>query len=259
MTRTNDSARSAIVTGAASGIGAATAALLLEQGWRVALLDLPGKGLDAARELYASRTDVLVAAVDVTDEPAVDHVVDRVERAIGPIHGVVNSAGIAADIPSLETPVDLFRRILDVNVIGTFVVGRASARRMAERKSGAIVNIASVSGLRGSKGRVAYGSSKGGVITLTQVMANDLAAHGIRVNAVAPGPVDTPMVQVVHTPADRALWKQFIPMNRYAEPAEIAHAAAFLLDGTQAGYITGVVLPVDGGFAGAGVIARGKG
>jgi NAD(P)-dependent dehydrogenase (short-subunit alcohol dehydrogenase family) len=168
---------------------------------------------------------------------------------------VVNAAGIAADIPALDTPVALFRRILDINVTGTFIVARAAARVMKDRGGGAIVNLSSVAGLRGSKGRSAYGASKGAVAVLTQVLANDLARHGIRVNAVAPGPVDTPMVKVMHTATDRALWTRHIPMRRYGTPGEIAGVIEFLLDGTRSGYMTGEIVAVDGGFRGAGIIA----
>jgi NAD(P)-dependent dehydrogenase (short-subunit alcohol dehydrogenase family) len=134
-------------------------------------------------------------------------------------------------------------------------VARAAARIMKAAKSGgAIVNISSVSGLRGSKGRVAYGASKGAVVTMTQVLANDLANLGIRVNAIAPGPIETPMVKQVHSEADRALYMRYVPMARYGEPKEIATAVAFLLDDEAAGYITGEILAVDGGYRGAGII-----
>ena len=109
--------------------------------------------------------------------------------------------------------------------------------------------------MRGSKGRSAYGSSKGAVFVLTQVMANDLARYDIRVNAVAPGPVDTPMVQALHTAKDRALWTRYLPMRRYGKPEEIASVIEFLLDGTKSSYVTGEIVAVDGGFRGAGVIA----
>ncbi len=256
MPKAKSTTKTAVVTGGASGIGAAAAALLLERGWRVALLDRDEKGLAAAHKTYAARKDVMIATLDVTDEPAVEAALGRIERELGPIHGVVNSAGIAADRHIFDTPVDLFRKILDVNVVGTFIVGRASARLMAKRKSGAIVNLASVSGLRGNKGRVAYGASKGGVVTLTQVMANDLAPSGIRVNAVAPGPVDTAMVRAMITESERALWTGYVPLKRYAEPREIASVIAFLLDADAASYVTGAIVPVDGGFSGAGVIVR---
>lgn len=256
MPKSRPTAKTAIVTGAASGIGAATAAMLLERGWRVALIDRDEKGLAAARKAYADRDGVTTAVLDITDEPAVETALSRFERELGPIHGVVNSAGIAADRHVFDTPIDLFRTILDVNVIGSFIVGRAAARLMAKRKSGAIVNLASVSGLRGNKGRSAYGASKGAVVTMTQVMANDLAPQGIRVNAVAPGPVDTPMVKAMHSADDRRLWCGYIPLERYANPREIASVIAFLLDGEAASFVTGAIVPVDGGFNGVGIIVR---
>ncbi len=256
MTQAAGKARVALITGAASGIGAATAARLIASGWKVALLDRDEQALEAAQRSHAGSPGVFAAPVDVVDETAVQEAVDQAVAALGGLDGVVNSAGIAADIPALDTPVDLFRKILDVNVVGTFIVARAAARIMKERGGGAIVNLSSVAGVRGSKGRSAYGSSKGAVIVLTQVLANDLARYGIRVNAVAPGPVDTPMVRTMHTAEDRTLWTRHMPMRRYAEPGEIASAIEFLLDGTRSGFITGEVVAVDGGFRGAGIIAE---
>jgi NAD(P)-dependent dehydrogenase (short-subunit alcohol dehydrogenase family) len=248
--------RVALVTGAASGIGLATMHRLLAAGWKVAAVDRDQQALAAHTSGLGAGVRVFAAALDVTDEAAAETVVAAAAEALGGLDGVVNSAGIAADIPALETPVDLLRKILDVNVVGTFIVARAAARLMKDRGGGAIVNISSVSGLRGGKGRSAYGASKGAVVVLTQVLANDLARYGIRVNAVAPGPVDTPMVRAVHTTADRALWLRHVPMRRYAEPDEIASVIEFLLDGTRSGYVTGEIVAVDGGFRGAGIIAE---
>lgn len=246
----------AFVTGAASGIGRATVEELLAAGWKVALADRDAAAVQkAAGELGAARK-VIALGVDVTDEQAVARAITDTVQSLGGLDGVVNSAGIAADVPALETSVELFRRILDINVTGTFIVAQAAARVMQQRGGGAIVNLASIAGLRGSKGRSAYGTSKGAVCTLTQVLANDLARHAIRVNAVAPGPVDTPMVKALHSDADRVLWRRYIPMRRYGAPQEIAKAIAFLLDSDQSGYITGEILAVDGGFRGAGVIAE---
>jgi NAD(P)-dependent dehydrogenase (short-subunit alcohol dehydrogenase family) len=260
-TKKPPTSRVALVTGGASGIGLATAELLLESGWKVAIADLPGAVTAKVRAAHvqsrsAKSKSVCVYDLNVTDEPAVEALVAEIESDFGPIHGVVNSAGIAADVPIFETTVAMFRNILDINVVGSFIVGRAAARRMATRKHGAIVNVASISGLRGSKGRSAYGASKGAVVTLTQVMANDLASYGIRVNAVAPGATETPMVQALHTAKDRELFGRFIPMARYGEPSEIATAIEFLLDDTRASYITGEILAVDGGYRGAGLIVR---
>jgi NAD(P)-dependent dehydrogenase (short-subunit alcohol dehydrogenase family) len=243
----------AIVTGAGSGIGQATAALLLERGWRVAAVDLHAKGLT---ELEAGQAGerLLARECDVTDEAQVTALVSEVAARFGRIDGIVNSAGLAADKHIFDTSAELFRKILDVNVVGTFLLGREAARHMAKAGRGAIVNVASISGLRGSKGRSAYGASKGAVVNLTQVMANDLAPHGIRVNAVAPGPVETPMVKALHTAADRELYNRYIPMRRYAEPREIASVIHFLLDESQSSFVTGEIVAVDGGYRGAGII-----
>jgi NAD(P)-dependent dehydrogenase (short-subunit alcohol dehydrogenase family) len=247
--------RVTLITGGASGIGLATARLLLKSGWRVAIVDRNEAALEPAHKELGASKGVFFAPLDVTDEAAAERVVAQVVETLGGLDGVVNSAGIAADVHTLDTPVDLFRKILDVNVVGTFIVARAAARIMKDRGGGAIVNLASVSGVRGSKGRSAYGSSKGAVCVLTQVMANDLARFGIRVNAIAPGPVDTPMVQALHTPKDRALWARHLPMRRYGKPEEIASVIEFLLDGTKSSYVTGEIVAVDGGFRGAGIIA----
>ena len=250
------SENTALITGGASGIGQAITTLLLERGWRVAIFDLEGATLEAARNAYAGRDDVRIDAVDVTDEARVQETVAAVDTDFGAITGVVNCAGIAGLSKFFDTDAAHFRKVLDVNVVGTFNVGKAAALHMRERGRGAIVNIASISGLRGSKDRAAYGASKGGVVTLTQVMAVDLSEFGIRVNAVAPGPIDTPMVQQAHTNAERKLYHRYLPLNRYGRPDEIATVAAFLLDDSQSGYVTGEIIAVDGGYRGAGLIDR---
>jgi NAD(P)-dependent dehydrogenase (short-subunit alcohol dehydrogenase family) len=246
--------RAALVTGGASGIGLACTERLVAAGWRVGIVDRDAAALARAREVFRDQPGVRIAELDVTDEAAAEVVLADMATAFGGLDGVVNSAGIAADMPALDTPVELFRKILDVNVVGSFVVGRASARLMKETGGGAIVNIASISGLRGSKGRAAYGASKGAVINLTQVMAVELAPLGIRVNAVAPGPVETPMVAAVHTPEVRRAYRHHVPMRRYARVEEIAAAVQFLLDEEMSSYVTGEILAVDGGFRGAGMM-----
>jgi len=246
--------RVAFITGGASGIGLATAERMLAAGWKVAIADRDEAALAAARKRFGAQKAVRIAPLDVTDEAAVVLTLETVAGDLGGLDGVVNSAGIAADMHVLDTPVELFRKILDVNVVGSFLVGRAAARIMKGSGSGAIVNIASVAGLRGSKGRAAYGSSKGAVITLSQVMATDLARYGIRVNAVCPGPVETPMVKQIHDAATRQVWLRHVPMRRYGIPDEIASVIEFLLDGTRSGYVTGEVIAADGGFRGAGIM-----
>ncbi|MBM1170802.1 SDR family NAD(P)-dependent oxidoreductase [Microvirga arabica] len=245
------------VTGGASGIGFAIAEGVLGQGWRAIIADRDERNLDQSRKALAGfGPDVHFLQLDIADEAAVVHAVERCETQVGPIDGLVNAAGIAKDVPALDTSADLFRRILEVNVIGSFVTSREIAKRMRERGRGAIVNIASVSGIRGNVGRVAYGASKGGVITMTQVMAVELATSGIRVNAIAPGPVDTPLVREIHTDQIRAEWIQRVPQRRYGEPSDIASMAIFLLDDGKAGFVTGQTICVDGGFTAAGLLGH---
>ncbi|WP_337876040.1 SDR family oxidoreductase [Elioraea sp.] len=243
------------ITGGASGIGLAVARAAAAAGWRIAVADRDRAALDAARAALPG--EARLSALDVTDEGAVEGWIAEA-AATAPLAGLVTAAGIAADVPVLETSAEQFRRILEVNVTGTFLCARAAARRMRAAGGGSIVTIASVSGMRGSKGRAAYGCSKAAVINLTQVLAVDLAADGIRANAVCPGPVETPLVARVHTAETRAHWLAHVPQRRYAQPEEIAGAVLFLLDPRQSGYVTGAVLPVDGGFSGAGLTAIGR-
>ena len=252
--RGSASGRAAIVTGGASGIGFACAKALLAAGWKVGILDRDEKALDRARERLRGERAVRIGVLDVTDEPAAIAAINGMAQAFGRLDGVLNSAGIGTDVHVLDTPVDLFRKILDINVTGTFIVGRAAARIMRKKGGGAIVNVGSIAGVRGSKGRVAYGASKGAVHNLTKVMAVDLARFNIRVNAIAPGPVETPLVKAVHTPQVRRAWIQTVPMRRYAAPEEMTGTVLFLLDPAQSGYLTGEIIAVDGGFRGAGIM-----
>ena len=246
-----------LVTGGASGIGLAVVEAALGEGWRVIVADLDPGNLDRCRDSLGAPGDrVRYEQMNVADEDTVVRVIAACEAEFGPLTGVVNSAGIGRDVPALDTSVDLFRKMLEVNLIGSFVVSREAARHMRARGAGSIVNIASVSGIMGNKGRVAYGASKGGVLTMTKVMAVELASIGIRVNAVAPGPIETPMVQEIHTPEVRAAWMTTVPQRRYGSPAEITGAAIFLLDDRKSSYVTGQTICVDGGFTAAGIIGK---
>jgi NAD(P)-dependent dehydrogenase (short-subunit alcohol dehydrogenase family) len=246
---------SVLVTGGASGIGLAIAEAVLAEGWRAIIADRDERGLAGARERLGNPAEAHFEILDVTDEAAVVAFIARCEAELGGVSGLVNSAGIGRDVPALETSAELFRKILDVNLIGSFVVAREAAKAMRGRGAGSIVNIASVSGISGNVGRTAYGASKGGVIVMTKVMAVELAPLGIRVNAIAPGPIDTPLVQEMHTSAARTAWTNAVPQRRYGTPAEIACAAMFLLDPEKSGFVTGQTLCVDGGFTAAGIAA----
>ena len=241
------------VTGGASGIGLETARLLAERGYAPFLLDLKQEALATACAELGIAPDRGIAC-DVTDEASVGRAFAAI-LAAGTLAAVVNCAGIAADKPAVDTTVEEFRRIVDVNLTGTFIVSRAAARHWrANGLPGAIVNITSVSGLTGNKGRVAYGASKGGQNLLTLVMANELGVDNIRVNAVAPGPVDTPLTKAVHTEDVRRQWVERVPQRRYGTTREIASAVAFLIS-DDASYVNGQILAVDGGFINAGLAA----
>lgn len=244
-----------LITGGASGIGLATAQAVLACGWHAIIADAAPEALDRARAaLGQDIASVRWELLDVTDEAAVIELIARCEAVLGPLTGVVNSAGIARDVDCLDTSTALFRQILEVNLIGSFVVAREAARAMSARRHGSIVNIASVSGIRGNAGRVAYGASKAGVIQMTQVMAAELGPRGVRVNAVAPGPIDTALTRGMHTPESRAAWTDRTPQRRYGTPEDVAAAVTFLLDDRQSAYVTGHTLCVDGGFSAAGVL-----
>ena len=250
-----DSSNTVFVSGGASGIGLAVVQAAVAEGWRVVAADIDPQRLEQARaQLDAGRGSVRFVELDVADEQAVQEVVARCDDEFGPLTGLVNSAGIAAHVPCLDTTASLFRRLIEVNLIGSFVVAREAARRMQQRGRGSIVNIASVSGIRGNPGRVAYGASKAGVLLATQVMAVELASAGIRVNALAPGPIDTPLVRALHAEQDRQAWTRAVPQRRYGAPEEAAAVAMFLLDEQRSSFVTGQTICVDGGFTAAGVV-----
>src|ERR1700759_1914267 len=230
----------AIVTGGASGIGLAIAKALLGDGWKILIADLAQGPLDAARaQLEPIRADAVKCVVmDVANEASVIAGFKGCEDGFGSVRGLVKSAGVGCDIPFFDTSVEQFRKVLDINLTGTFTVAREAGKLMRSHGGGAIVNIASISGQRGNLGRSAYGASKGGVITLTQVMACELAPENIRVNAIAPGPVETPLVQAMQSAENRAAWLREVPQRRYASPDEIAGPAVFLLDDKRASFIT---------------------
>jgi NAD(P)-dependent dehydrogenase (short-subunit alcohol dehydrogenase family) len=187
--------------------------------------------------------------VDVRDPAGCEALVAVAHEAFGRLDVLITSAGIAHSRSFLQTSLELRHETLAVNLTGTFLCCQAAAPAMVEAGGGRIITIASVSGQRGGTGRAAYGASKGGVITLTRVMAVELARYNITVNAIAPGPVETPMVAALHT----AAWLGSVPAKRYGTPAEVAAVAVFLAS-EEASYITGHVLNVDGGFGAAGVM-----
>ena len=247
----HDVDRTALVTGAARGIGLATAERFLTDGWRVALLDIDGPAVEATAARLDRPGRVLAVTADVSDPQAVASAVTTITDRFGRLDALINNAGIAVFKPLTETTFGDWSRVLAVNLSGPFLCTQAAIPLLAQR-GGAIVNITSISGLRASTLRTAYGTSKAALAHLTKQQAVELAQFGIRVNAVAPGPVDTAMAKAVHSPEIRADYHDAVPLGRYGLETELANAIVYLCsDG--ASYVTGQQLSVDGGFEATGI------
>lgn len=240
--------KTALVTGAARGIGLATTKLFLEEGWQVAMIDRDGEALADA---VTSLDHVHGVDCDVSDPGSVPGMVTEVLRTFGRIDALVNNAGVADFGPIEQTTFERWRKVMETNLDGPFLVTQAAIPALKESK-GAIVNIASISGLRASTLRVAYGTSKAGVIQLTLQQAAELGEHGIRANVVAPGPVRTKLAMAVHSQEIIDAYHDALPLNRYGSEREIAEAIVFLCS-DRASYITGQCLAADGGFEGTGI------
>ena len=242
----------AVVTGAARGIGLAISKKFLEEGYRIAILDIDQKTLSQTMKQDFDTNNVLGLECDVSEPDQVDQSVNLVVEEFGRIDVLVNNAGIAEFKPMLETSYDEWSRILAVNLNGPFICTQACAPFMLKNEGGSIVNIASISGLRASSLRIAYGTSKAALMHLTKQQAAELGNKGIRVNAIAPGPVDTAMAKKVHTAEIRSDYHDVIPLNRYGLEEEIADAVWFLCS-DSASYINGQIIAADGGFDATGI------
>lgn len=238
--------QSAIVTGAASGIGAATVSELHSRGYRVACVDRNGPGVRAVAA--AAGAQHLAIELDVADEAAIVGAFADAARALGGVDALVTSAGVAEMTPFMDLDAATFRRVYDDNVVGTFLSIREAAKHMAP--GARICTVASVAGLRGGglSGTAAYAASKGAVLALTKNAARALAERGIAVNTIAPGATWTPMIaHVFANEAHRKRVESMSVMNRAAEPVEIARAIAFLVS-PESSYIDGATLVADGGL-----------
>lgn len=244
----------AVVTGGGQGIGREIALGLARRGATVIIADWNLETAEAvSNEIRASGGSALAVEVDISDAAQVEAMVQRVLDAYGRIDILINNAAIGHAKPFLEISLEEWDRVLAINLTGQFLCAQAVARAMVERGGGRIVNVASISGQRGGTGRAAYGAAKAGVILLTRVMAVELAARGIAVNAISPGPTETDQVRQCHDDATRAAYYERLPIRRYADPAEIAKAALFLAS-DEASFVSGHILNVDGGFDAAGLI-----
>jgi 3-oxoacyl-[acyl-carrier protein] reductase len=237
----------AMVTGGARGIGRSIALLLAERGADVAVVDLDEAGAAAvAAEIEALGRRAAGLRANVADEADVQRGVAAVEAALGPIDILVNNAGLTRDgfmARMSEADWDL---VLDVNLKGAFLLSKAVSRGMMKQRSGSIINMASVVGRRGNAGQVNYSAAKAGLIGLTKSLARELASRNVRVNAIAPGYIQTEMTAGLSEAVREAIVGS-TPLGRMGTPGDVAQAAAFLASDAAA-FITGTVLPVDGGL-----------
>ncbi|OAN67860.1 3-oxoacyl-ACP reductase [Sulfitobacter sp. EhC04] len=239
----------ALVTGAARGIGLATARLFIEEGWLVAVLDRDADELQKAAADLGQAVSPFVC--DVSDPAAVDRIIADVLSRFGRIDALVNNAGVADFGPIEQTDFARWRQVMETNLDGVFLMSQAVIPALKETR-GALVNIASISGLRASTLRVAYGTSKAAVIHLTKQQAAELGEYGIRANCVCPGPVRTKLAMAVHTQDIIDAYHDAIPLNRYGTEREIAEVIVFLCS-ERASFVTGQVIASDGGFESTGV------
>jgi len=242
------SGKVALVTGAGRGIGREIALALAAAGADVAVNDFAGEDacLSLVSEIEALGPRGLCVMGDVGDEDAVNLTVERVENELGRLDIVVNNAGITRDNVIMRIDAADFDAVLRTHLRGTFLVCKAASRRMLRRREGVIVNISSVVARRGNAGQSNYAAAKAGIIGLTKSLAKELGSRSIRVNAIAPGYIDTPMTQALPEEARKAI-VEATPLGTMGTPRDVADAVV-LLASPMARYITGCVLPVDGGL-----------
>jgi len=237
--------RTAIVTGAARGIGLAVSERLIADGWTITACDMLE---DRLREEAARLGDSYRPyRLDVTSENDVNTVCERIAEENPPVLGLVNNAGVTRDSLLMRMDAEAWDLVLKVNLTGAFLMTKAVSRQMMRRRAGSIVNLSSVVALVGSAGQANYAASKGGLIGFTKSLARELASRNIRVNAIAPGFIETEMT--LSLPEEvRKGYAERIPLGRMGKPSDIAEVTAFLL-GDASSYVNGIVIPVDGGLS----------
>ncbi len=241
--------KAAIVTGAAQGIGRRTAAVLADRGYALLLSDLVSCA-ETCAEIVRMGSRAVEVLGDVSAESTARAIAEAARKEFERIDVLVNNAGISHICPAEKTSAVDWRRVLDVNLLGPFLMCREIGLRMLEQGQGSIVNVASVAGLLGIADRAAYNASKHGLVGLTRTLAAEWGGRGVRCNAVCPGWVKTPMDIA---PQAAGLYSDLdiegrIPMGRFASPGDVASAVAFLADPEQSGFINGHALSVDGGW-----------
>ncbi|NPC57313.1 SDR family NAD(P)-dependent oxidoreductase [Caenimonas soli] len=257
MTITQEPSRVALITGAASGIGRRIAeGLAIQRGISVYIVDKDaGAASEVALAISAAGGRAKSCVVDLRDCAALQKALPELTAEFGVPDIVVNNAAMAALMPAAEYSLDHWTATMAVNVTAPMILIQHTLPHMKKRGWGRIVNVASISGIRAGTGRLGYGTSKAALIALTRQFAIEVAEWGITVNAVAPGPVETPLVKINHDSATRATYDDMVPMRRYGTPEEIANGVLFLAS-DQASYVTGHTLAIDGGFIAAGVLVR---
>jgi NAD(P)-dependent dehydrogenase (short-subunit alcohol dehydrogenase family) len=247
----------AVVTGAAQGIGRCVAEALAAEDYELGLIDLR-EPAETLASVGASGTGAIGIACDVSADADVTAAAERVRERFGRIDVLVNNAGISWIAPAEETAAEQWRRVLDVNLTGPFLLCREFGRMMLEAGAGSIVNVASIAGLRGIADRAAYNANKHGLIGLTRTLAAEWGGRGVRVSAVCPGWVKTEMDAADQSAGgyvDSDIVGQ-VPMGRFAAPDDVAAAVVFLADPKRSGFVNGVALPVDGGWTADGSWTR---
>lgn len=241
----------AVVTGAASGIGAACARRFAEEGARVAGTDIQLEGLADWKAAKAASETFFEGGIDIRDEAQVAGFVAAARERFGRIDVLLNAAGVAGGGAVHQVELEDWQRVIDINLTGSFLVAKHVLPAMLEQESGSIIHVASVEGLEGNEGGSSYNASKGGVVVLTRNMAMDYGRKGIRVNAICPGFIDTPLLQsVMDMPGmqeHRAKVAYQHQLGRLGKPEEIA-GAAFFLASDDSSFVTGQALCVDGGY-----------
>jgi 3-oxoacyl-[acyl-carrier protein] reductase len=246
-----------VVTGGASGIGREVALTAAQKGHTVIIGDRDVAGAQAVEKEIASRGGSATAfEVDVADRKSVDGFYEGVDIAHPVIDTLVTAAGITFGARLLDLTLEQWQRTIDINLTGTFLCVQAAARRMVPRGSGSIVTFASITALSGTATRTAYAASKGGIVSMTKTLAIELGQHGVRVNCLIPGNIETPLTAAQHTGVGAAIPKAYLartPLGRYGRPSEVAMAALFL-SGEEASYVNGELLRVDGGYTSTGMM-----